>query len=33
MKQTDMAVIVSQSQNEIEDLKAKGVDIKPHRCG
>ncbi|MFH0731588.1 MAG: type I restriction endonuclease subunit R [Candidatus Omnitrophota bacterium] len=31
MKQTDMAVIVSQSQNEIEDLKAKGVDITPHR--
>ena len=31
MKQTDMAVIVSQSQNEIEDLKAKGVDIIPHR--
>jgi type I restriction enzyme R subunit len=31
MKETDMAVIVSQSQNEIEDLKAKGVDIAPHR--
>ncbi len=31
MKQTDMAVIVSQSQNEVEDLKAKGVDITPHR--
>uniref|UniRef100_A0A7C6EGP0 Type I restriction enzyme endonuclease subunit n=1 Tax=candidate division WOR-3 bacterium TaxID=2052148 RepID=A0A7C6EGP0_UNCW3 len=31
MKQTDMAVVVSQSQNEIEDLRAKGVDIKPHR--
>lgn len=31
MKQTDMAVVVSQSQNEIEDLKAKGVDITPHR--
>ncbi len=31
MNQTDMAVIVSQSQNEIEDLKAKGVDITPHR--
>jgi type I restriction enzyme R subunit len=31
MKRTDMAVIVSQSQNEIEDLKAKGVDITPHR--
>jgi len=31
MNQTDMAVIVSQSQNEGEDLKAKGVDITPHR--
>ena len=31
MNQTDMAVIVSQSQNEAEDLKAKGVDITPHR--
>jgi len=31
MKETDMAVVVSQSQNEIEDLKEKGVDIAPHR--
>ncbi|MEW6618813.1 MAG: type I restriction endonuclease subunit R [bacterium] len=31
MHQTDMAVVVSQSQNEVEDLKAKGVDITPHR--
>jgi type I restriction enzyme R subunit len=31
MEETDMAVIVSQSQNEIEDLKKKGVDITPHR--
>ncbi|MBT9145670.1 MAG: Type I restriction enzyme EcoR124II R protein [candidate division WS2 bacterium] len=31
MKQTDMAVVVSPSQNEIEDLKAKGADIIPHR--
>lgn len=31
MKRTDMAVIVSQSQNEVEDLKAKGVDVIPHR--
>jgi len=31
MNQTDMAVIVSQSQNEVEDLKVKGVDIAPHR--
>ena len=28
---TDMAVVVSPSQNEIEELKAKGVDIVPHR--
>ncbi len=31
MDQTDMAVVVSQSQNEIDDLRAKGVDILPHR--
>lgn len=31
MESTDMAVVVSQSQNEIPDLAAKGVDIKPHR--
>lgn len=31
MDSTDMAVIVSQSQNEIEDLKKKGLDIAPHR--
>ena len=31
METTDMAVVVSQSQNEIEDLKKKGVDITPHR--
>jgi type I restriction enzyme, R subunit len=31
MEQTDMAVVVSQSQNEIEDLKKKGVDISSHR--
>lgn len=31
MESTDMAVVVSQSQNEIEDLKAKGLDIVPHR--
>jgi type I restriction enzyme, R subunit len=31
METTDMAVVVSQSQNEIEDLKKKGVDISPHR--
>src|SRR5438094_5717624 len=26
-----MAVVVSQSQNEAEDLAKKGADIKPHR--
>jgi len=28
---TDMAVVVSQGQNEVVDLAAKGLDIKPHR--
>ncbi|MBA7509850.1 hypothetical protein ES705_01822 [subsurface metagenome] len=31
MKETDLAVVVSQSQNEIEELRRKGVDITPHR--
>lgn len=31
MKQTDMAVVVSPSQNEVEDLRVKGADIVPHR--
>ncbi len=31
MEQTDMAVVVSQSQNEVEDMAKKGLDIKPHR--
>jgi type I restriction enzyme R subunit len=31
MEKTDMAVVVSQSQNEIEDMKKKGLDILPHR--
>ncbi len=31
MEQTDMAVVVSQSQNEIDDLKKKEVNIIPHR--
>ena len=31
MEGTDMAVVVSQGQNEVEDLKAKGLDIVPHR--
>ena len=31
LEETDMAVVVSQAQNEIEDMKAKGLDIVPHR--
>jgi len=31
MEVTDMAVVVSQSQNEIEDFKKKGLDIAVHR--
>lgn len=31
MRGTDMAVIVSQSQNEVDDFRAKGLDIWPHR--
>ena len=31
MEKTDMAVVVSQSQNEISDMKKKGLDIFPHR--
>ena len=31
MRETDMAVVVSQSQGEIEELKAKGLDVVPHR--
>lgn len=31
MRSTDMAVVVSQSQNEIKELEAKGLDIRPHR--
>jgi type I restriction enzyme R subunit len=31
MRATDMAVVVSQGQNEIADLKLKGLDILPHR--
>ncbi|MGH8184668.1 MAG: type I restriction endonuclease subunit R, partial [Rhodanobacteraceae bacterium] len=31
MEGTDMAVVVSQGQNEVEDLAAKGLDITPHR--
>jgi type I restriction enzyme, R subunit len=31
MDTTDMAVVVSQGQNEVEDLRAKGLEITPHR--
>lgn len=31
MKETDMAVVVSQGQNEISEMNAKGLDIRPHR--
>ena len=31
MEETDMAVVVSSSQNEIADMKAKGLDFRPHR--
>ena len=31
MEETDMAVVVSSSQNEIDDLKNRGVNIIPHR--
>ncbi|WP_152555097.1 HsdR family type I site-specific deoxyribonuclease [Desulfonatronum thiodismutans] len=31
MRETDMAVVVSQGQNEIAEMVAKGLDIKPHR--
>ena len=31
MEATDMAVVISSTQNEIEDFKKKGLDIKPHR--
>ncbi|MEZ4499878.1 MAG: hypothetical protein R2839_07310 [Thermomicrobiales bacterium] len=31
MRATDMAVVVSQAQNEVADFAAKGLDITPHR--
>ena len=31
METTDKAVVVSQGQNELKDLDAKGLDIRPHR--
>ena len=32
LRELDMAVVVSQGQNEIDDLKRKGLDILPHRA-
>ena len=31
MTDTDMAVVISQSQNEVKDFDERGVDIRPHR--
>ncbi|TCA34333.1 type I restriction endonuclease subunit R [Rhizobium leguminosarum bv. viciae] len=31
LREVDMAVVVSQGQNEIDDLRKKGLDILPHR--
>jgi type I restriction enzyme R subunit len=31
MRSTDMAVVISQSQNEVADMAARGLDIRPHR--
>lgn len=31
MRETEMAVVVSQSQNEVEDFKKRGLEIAPHR--
>jgi type I restriction enzyme R subunit len=31
MRETDMAVVVSSSQNEVAEMKKKGVDVLPHR--
>jgi len=31
MEGTDMAVVVSQSQNEIREMREKGIEIEPHR--
>ena len=31
MAETDMAVVVSQGQNEIAEMRDKGLDIRPHR--
>lgn len=31
MQDTDMAIVISSSQNEVAEMKRKGVDIRPHR--
>ncbi len=31
MEETDMAVVISGSQNEVEDFRSRGLDITPHR--
>jgi type I restriction enzyme, R subunit len=31
LEETDMAVVISASQNEVEDFQNKGLDITPHR--
>ena len=31
METTDMAVVISQSQNEVDDFRKEGLDITPHR--
>jgi type I restriction enzyme R subunit len=31
MRETDMAVVISQSQNEVADMRELGLDIEPHR--
>ncbi|CAN5873467.1 type I restriction endonuclease subunit R [soil metagenome] len=31
MRQTDMAVVISQAQNEVADFAEQGLDIRPHR--
>lgn len=31
MDETDMAVVVSQAQNEMKEMREKGIDIAPHR--
>ena len=31
LKETDMAVVISSAQNEVADMRKKGIDITPHR--